>query len=281
MRPATALLDLVSVLCAALILATEDRKDAANPRGTSRDMPRGLASSRVYPVFPIYRNARFVYHMFRQLVFSWKALGRTYLGRKPDPERKEEMLGAVVDYLLRRGLHELSLRPLGTAIGVSPRVLIYHFGSKERLVSQALSEASVRQREMFERWAVGEDEVPVRELLMRFWRWISSEETRPYLKLFFEVYVLGLQGREGFSDYPAEAVTEWIAFVEEGLAGSDIPRGDARSEATILVAAIRGMLLDLMATGERNRVDAAMERFARQVGAWSSDGRNSGCQTMT
>ena len=187
------------------------------------------------------------------------------MGRKPDPERKEEILGSVVDYLLESGLHELSLRPLGAAVGVSPRVLIYHFGSKEGLISEALSEASRRQRAMFERWAAEEAGASPSELMLRFWRWLSSEGTAPYVGLFFEVYALGLRGREGFAAYPEGAVTGWVAFAEEALFREGIPQEQARSEATLLVATVRGLLLDLLATGERRRVDAAMEEFVRQA----------------
>ena len=187
------------------------------------------------------------------------------MGRKPDPERKEEILGSVVDYLLERGLHELSLRPLGAAVGVSPRVLIYHFGSKEGLISVALAEAGRRQRAMFERWADEGAGASSSESMLRFWRWLSSEGTAPYVRLFFGVYALGLHGREGFTAYPEGAVTEWIAFAEEALSRAGVPPEQARSEATLLVATVRGLLLDLLATGERGRVDAAIEEFVRQA----------------
>ena len=187
-------------------------------------------------------------------------------GRKPDPERRREILDAVVDRLVERGLHDLSLRPLGADVGVSARVLVYHFGSKENLVSEALSEASRRQRGMFERWVAEEGGAASAELLVRFWRWLSSERMGPYLRLFFEVYSLGLRGRAGFSDYLGRgAVNDWVDFAEGALAGAGLPEGEARSEATLLVASVRGLLLDLLATGERERVDAAMEELARRT----------------
>lgn len=183
------------------------------------------------------------------------------MGRKPDPERREDILAAVVDYLLQQGLHELSLRPLGAAVGVSPRVLIYHFGSKEKLISEALSEASLRQRKMLQEWMKGEGDASFEELLFRFWRWLSSEGTRPYIRLFFEVYALGMQGREEFAAYAESAVTEWISFTQQALLRSGYSEEQAHSEATLLVATVRGLLLDLLATGERERVDAAMAKF--------------------
>lgn len=183
------------------------------------------------------------------------------MGRKPDPERREDILATVVDHLLQRGLHELSLRPLSAAVGVSPRVLIYHFGSKENLISEALSEASLRQREMLQEWADEKGDVSLEELLLRFWRWLSSEGTEPYVRLFFEVYALGMHGREEFAAYAESAVTEWIAFAQQALLRSGYSEEQARCGATLLVATVRGLLLDLLATGERERVDEAMAKF--------------------
>lgn len=188
------------------------------------------------------------------------------MGRKPDPQRREEILQAVVDHLLCQGLHELSLRPLGEAVGVSPRVMLYHFGSKEGLISEALSEASHRQRLMFERWNAESAEADPEELLLRFWRWLSSEQTSPYVRLFFEVYALGLRHREGFAEYPVGAVTEWISFAESTLTEAGFSEDQARSKATLLVASVRGLLLDLLATGDRDRVDRAFIALVRQLG---------------
>lgn len=156
-------------------------------------------------------------------------------------------------------------------MGVSPRVLIYHFDSKEGLISEALSEASRRQRAMFERWMVEGADASSGELMLRFWRWLSSEGTAPYARLFFEVYALGLRGREGFAAYPEGAVTGWVAFAEEALSREELTQGQARSEATLLVATVRGLLLDLLATGERRRVDAAMGEFVRHA-EWRTHG---------
>lgn len=187
------------------------------------------------------------------------------MGRKPDPERREEILDAVVRHLLERGLHDLSLRPLGAAVGVSPRVLIYHFESKEVLISEALSEASRRQRNMFERWRAQESSISPGELLLRFWWWLSSEETEPYTRLFFEVYALGLRDRVGFAAYPESAVTEWVYFAGRSLTQAGLDEEEARSEATLLVATVRGLLLDFLATGDRERVDMAVEGLARRL----------------
>jgi AcrR family transcriptional regulator len=56
-----------------------------------------------------------------------------------DSARKRQLLDAAYDYVIEHGLTELSLRPLAEAIGSSPRVLLFLFGSKDGLVQALLA----------------------------------------------------------------------------------------------------------------------------------------------
>jgi AcrR family transcriptional regulator len=75
------------------------------------------------------------------------------VGRKPNPDRKPELLEAVVGYVAEHGLGDLSLRPLAEALGVSTYTLVYHFGSKEQLVVEVLASVEARQKVLVERWS--------------------------------------------------------------------------------------------------------------------------------
>jgi AcrR family transcriptional regulator len=55
------------------------------------------------------------------------------------PDRRAELLDEAADYILSNGLADLSLRPLAVAINTSPRMLLYFFDSKERLIAEALA----------------------------------------------------------------------------------------------------------------------------------------------
>ncbi|WP_246868990.1 hypothetical protein [Saccharopolyspora sp. ASAGF58] len=50
------------------------------------------------------------------------------------------------------------------------------------------------------------------------------------------------------------SVREWLPRLRQGLGGSD-------AEATLALAALRGLLLDLLATGDTARVAAAFEEL--------------------
>src|SRR5260370_38611063 len=66
--------------------------------------------------------------------------------RTVNEARPAQLLDAIVVYLVKHGVSELSLRPLAKAVRSSPRVLLYYFGSKEELVARALERMRERQR---------------------------------------------------------------------------------------------------------------------------------------
>jgi hypothetical protein len=87
------------------------------------------------------------------------------------------------------------------------------------------------------------------------WRWISAPQREPFLRLFFEIYV-GALGREEAEPL----VRDWLEF----LRTSWRPSVD-EATATLMVAVVRGLLLDRLATGDRERTDRALARFAELV----------------
>ena len=62
------------------------------------------------------------------------------MARPVDPTRRAATLAKAAEYVLEHGLADLSLRPLAKALGTSPRMLLYDFGSKERLIHEILAE---------------------------------------------------------------------------------------------------------------------------------------------
>ena len=108
-------------------------------------------------------------------------------------DRRAKLLDEVADYILSNGLADLSLRPLATAIDTSPRMLLYFFGSKERLIAEALAGIRAREQIDFKR-AVSKPRPADRlESLLRDWRLSASPRKEKYSRLFFEVYGLALQ----------------------------------------------------------------------------------------
>lgn len=165
------------------------------------------------------------------------------MARPTDTTRRARTLAAAADYVLERGLAGLSLRPLAHALGTSPRMLLYDFGSKETLVDAILGEIRRREADLLRARVTTIEDV---------WRWISAPEREPFLRLFFEVYVDAIS-----RDEAEPLVRDWLDY----LLAEWHPRVD-RAQATLMVAVVRGLLLDLLATGDRRRTNAALRRFA-------------------
>jgi hypothetical protein len=84
-------------------------------------------------------------------------------------------------------------------------------------------------------------------------------------RLFFELYTRGLQGDPIAQQLVGPGVQTWLDALTELYRGFGFPGRTAVSEATLALATARGLLLDLLATGDRARVDAAARRYVEGV----------------
>ncbi|RRO15089.1 TetR/AcrR family transcriptional regulator [Saccharopolyspora rhizosphaerae] len=169
--------------------------------------------------------------------------------------RREELLAKLLAYSADHGLSEVSLRPLAAAVGSSPRMLLYFFGSKEGLVREVHRHARDVQLELLsEALAKQPDRIAA---LRALWRWLRDPAHHDVVRFFFESYARSLRGGawEGFGE---ASVREWLPRLRAALGG-------AEAEATLTLAALRGLVLDLLATGDADRVDEAFEDFLARL----------------
>jgi AcrR family transcriptional regulator len=165
------------------------------------------------------------------------------------------------------GVGDLTLRGLAAALGTSHRMLIYHFGSRDGLLVAIAAEVERRQREVL----AGLDVVGAPAAVMRaMWDRLSDPELWPFERLFFELYARALQGDPGAAPFLHGIVDDWVAPLAAMGVEAGVDEATARAEARLGLAVYRGLLLDLLATGDREGVTAAVERFiALGVGAWA------------
>jgi AcrR family transcriptional regulator len=180
----------------------------------------------------------------------------------PGPaDPRSRLLAAAVDYLQQHGLGDLSLRELAAAIGTSHRMLIYHFGSKEGLLAAVVRAVEDEQRAFFAGLAADPALGPL-EVAAAMWNHLADTRLWPSERLFFELYGQALQGRpgtEGFLD--AVSVAEWMPQITGYRARFAPSAEDAEAEARLSAAVVRGLLLELVATGDRAAADRAFGRF--------------------
>ena len=184
-----------------------------------------------------------------------------YMTGQPSGPR-ERLLDAAVAHAAEHGLGELSLRQLAAALGTSHRMLVYHFGSKEGLLVEVVRAVEARQREALAELAA-DAHLPLAEQARRMWRRLADPALWAHERLFFEIYGQALQGRPHTAALLDGIVDAWLGPLTELHAALGLPPGQARAAARLGLAATRGLLLDLLATGDRAGADEAMELLIR------------------
>ena len=191
------------------------------------------------------------------------------MSRTPDEKRRAELLERIVDYVYEHGVSQLSLRPLGEAVGCSPRLLLYFFSSKEELVTEVLLAAGLRQRDLVNRLKIEHMATPA-QACREIWKAVSDSKSEALFRLFFEVYGLALQDRKRYASFLKRVVAGWLQFIAQPLVQAGWPKADAEAYATVILAGFRGFLLDLCATRERARVNRAVEIWLSMLDASAS-----------
>ena len=188
-----------------------------------------------------------------------------------DSARKQELLEAAYQYVLSNGLADMSLRPLARQVGSSPRVLLFLFGSKEELTRALLARA--REEELRYLARLRDEHHGLAATGRDVWSWLADPAHRALLSLWVEGYARSLLGEPGpWADFGRDTVRDWLDLLAELQAAHAEPDEQAeqaeraaRDERTLLLAVLRGALLDLLATGDTERVTSAVERHLRAV----------------
>src|SRR4051794_34651006 len=171
---------------------------------------------------------------------------------------RQRLLDAAIDHIAERGISDLSLRELAKAIDSSHRMLIHHFGGREGLLVAIVQEVEQRQRDRLDDLLPDPTAAPG-DAMRTWWRHISDPSLWPNVRLFFEIYGQALQGRPGTTALLDGIVDAWLEPGATALEAYGLP--DGRAVARLGIAVTRGLLLDLLATGNRAEVDAAMEAY--------------------
>jgi AcrR family transcriptional regulator len=129
-------------------------------------------------------------------------------------------------------------------------MLLHHFGSRSEMLLAIVEEVERRQRALL-------SVLPAEpaEAIAAMWADLRRPELRPFERLFFECYARGVQGEQPFTRMLPGAVDAWLT------AGEAVYPALTR----VGLAVLRGLLLDLVATGDDEGVDAAAQAFIELV----------------
>jgi AcrR family transcriptional regulator len=176
----------------------------------------------------------------------------------PTLQPREKMLAAAVAHAREAGIAELSLRQIADAIGTSHRMLLYHFGSREGLLTAVTTAVEEAERaNLLDRGAFTDTR--------GFWDHISSPSLRSQARLFFEIYTHALLGRREPGGFVDRVVDDWVEPITQRLVDSGIASDLAAAHARLGLAVVRGLLLDLLATNDLAGATRAFDLYVDTV----------------
>jgi len=179
--------------------------------------------------------------------------------------RRDDLLDRVTDHVLERGLIGLTLRPVAAAIGTSDRMLIYHFGSRDALVSAVVARSTER--------AIAEVEAlppepTIRSAVTRLWEAYRTEPLNSCLDVYCQAAATGLIGQEPYRS-DARAMNErWQVALRDHLVRSGAPPRAVARIVTLVDSALYGFHLDL-ATDRPEELARGVDDLARAAEALS------------
>jgi hypothetical protein len=104
-------------------------------------------------------------------------------------------------------------------------------------------------------------------VIARSLTWVSRPENLAQVRLVFEV-ITSPQGAELLpADHRRRLMSAWVELIAGELHARGVPKRRASVEATIAASALAGMVLDLLATGDRRRLRTAARALGERLAA--------------
>ena len=93
----------------------------------------------------------------------------------------------------------------------------------------------------------------------RVWEWLAGPERRGLLTLWVEAYARSLVDTDGaWAGFARQTVQDWQAVLAAAQPARRRRSRAGAAERTLVLAVLRGAMLDLLATGDVERTTAAV-----------------------
>jgi len=160
---------------------------------------------------------------------------------------REALLAAMAGHVLTHGLNTASLRPLAKAAGTSDRMLIYHFGSKDKLVSELLQFLAAGLAERLTT-ALPQERAPTLEACVEeIVALVRTPDFAGYFRVWHDIVASAAQGQPVHRAAGKAILDGFLAWLESRLP-DDQP--DRRRMAAAMLTFIEGtVVMDAVGSG--------------------------------
>lgn len=152
---------------------------------------------------------------------------------------------------------------MASDLGVSPRTLLYHFGSKEKLIVEAIRHLRRRQpaiRKLLEDPPTASTTASesISEMLGRLWDEARQPQSRPFLALYFELAALSVRDPATYRPLIRALDDDWIQAMRGQLTSLDVQPQRMEAAISTALAGYRGALLQALTTDDWKTADEAI-----------------------
>jgi AcrR family transcriptional regulator len=145
-------------------------------------------------------------------------------------------------------------------LGVSVNALVHHFGSKDDLIVAALRRSETVQHDVESQWLERRSNLSQADLLRAWWRWITaSPQNLAVVRLGIEAAALDATVTGLPRQVRGDQIGIWRSNIEQRLLDEGVPPSTATIEASLAKAMFTGLVVDLLASGQRARLGKALE----------------------
>ncbi|CAH0352390.1 TetR/AcrR family transcriptional regulator [Aquabacterium sp. CECT 9606] len=179
-------------------------------------------------------------------------------------DQARTLLDQAIAHVLEHGYSDQSLRSMAASLGTSHRMLSYYFGDVDGFWEAVVKH--LRNTEHHRQAGMAEGQVFTAPPIEEVWQHFTSPGYLPVFQLMFEIYIKALRDRQRFGDFLAHAVDGWIGRVAQSLqAQHGLSKAKARTRARLELAIVRGLLLDLLTTGDKAGTTQAIKHYAQLI----------------
>ncbi|QGN33070.1 TetR/AcrR family transcriptional regulator [Microlunatus sp. Gsoil 973] len=185
---------------------------------------------------------------------------RRSVGTARGLQRRQQLLDRVTDDLAENGLADFSLRRAARAAGTTHKVLLYHFDGIEDLLRQAL--LGLRDRRI-DNALIRARAIPTLAGRVRaIWPVLADDATG--LRVIDQAIGLAMYDPKRYRHLARDAADQYIEPLES-LCPSHWPAARRREVAELMLAAMRGFLVEWRTNRDSERIDAGLAALERAL----------------
>ena len=150
--------------------------------------------------------------------------------------KREEIVQSVAGHLVREGFSNSGIRALASSAGISDRMLMYYFDTKEDLIAEALHLLAQNMAAALDQ-LLPERQAPASDIVGAVLLAAEDADVQASLRLWFEIVGLAVRGAEPYANTVKRSLDDWESWIRRRL------RSDQQHRAPEMLAQIEGQLM--------------------------------------